>query len=49
MKNKETKTESIKIRIAPTDKKMIDDYCAKNGYQVSDFIRTNILKLIKEN
>lgn len=49
MKNKEAKSDAIKIRITPTDKKIIDDYCTKKGYQVAEFIRSTILKYIKEN
>lgn len=49
MKNKEAKSDAIKIRITPTDKKIIDDYCTKNHLQVANFIRTIILNYIKEN
>lgn len=49
MKNKPTKSEVIKIRITPEDKQIIADYCDSHNIQMSEFIRSSILELIKEN
>lgn len=49
MKNKEAKSDSIKIRITPTDKKIITDYCAEQGIEISEFIRSTLLQLIQNN
>lgn len=46
---KPTKSEVIKIRITPEDKRTIVDYCENHSIQMSEFIRNSILNLIKES
>lgn len=46
---KDKKTEILKTRISVAEKQMIFQYCEKHNITVSDFIRSTLLKFVKED
>ena len=42
------KDKVIRVRIKADDKKLIEEYCNKNGLNISNFIRYTALQKIRE-
>ena len=46
---KENKSEQIKVRITPTEKEKVQEYCEANAITISQFMRLAINELLGGN
>ena len=46
---KETKDCHVKVRITPTERKAIEEYCEKHDLKISDFIRMAFYRVLGGN